>query len=99
MTATSTEIEVVDLTEIVGDIEIPCDYGQYTPYDGGCAPNVGAAKWLLVLADHGHGAETRLACTHCKDMRLLVEDAGVECDKCGHFTFPVRKAYSRIEAL
>jgi len=77
----------------VGDLEIPCDFAEMT---AGCPDQ--PARWVMFVADHGHGGTARLACDHCKTVRLTTE-AGVECIACGHVTVPARHAYSRIEAL
>lgn len=93
----STDLEIVDLTEIVGDLEIPCDYADSRPGWFGCPNQPG--RWLLFTRDHGCGTRVRVACEPCKTARLTAEDGAVECALCGHITAPPRHAYSRIEAL
>lgn len=78
------------ITEIVGDMEMACDYSD----DETCSQ--GPAEWVLFLVrcECGVGG-TRLACDGCTQMRIASDDA-VECD-CGEVTAPARLAYSYIE--
>lgn len=79
--------------EIVGDLEIPCDYLD----DSTCSK--GRAEWVLhrVRCTCGAGGAA-LACDPCKELRLLSEGS-VECGTCGEVTSPARAAYSYIEYL
>ena len=81
------------ITEIVGDMSIVCDYaglGSNCPED--------PAEWILhrVRCECGLGGAV-LACTACKDERLL-SDGVVKCGDCGGYV-PCREAYTYIEPL
>lgn len=97
MTATAVETPSPVYTEwTVGELEIPCDYGDDPVLP---CPN-GAAKWALYLTPHSEcpGCNgVRLACDRCKDFRMNFW--GVECVECGWSIKPARAAYARIEAL
>lgn len=69
----STSTEVLDLTEIVGDLEIPCDLGSWE--DGCDRP----AEWILHRNCCGVPA---LACDPCKVYVTGVKRAGM-CAACG----------------
>lgn len=81
------------ITEIVGDLEIPCDYAGL---DRKCPAE--PAAWILhrVRCECGEGGPV-LACTPCKDVRLL-GDGVVICGGCG-VAMPVREAYTYIEPI
>lgn len=91
---TVTDIELVDLTEIVGDLDIICDY------DDEDDPHDDPAQWVLTLTrcPCGAGGQT-LACDRCKRARLEESFASVECGHCGEVTSPARLAYSHVEPL
>ena len=88
------KIDTFHIEEIVGDLNLPCDYAQYGEQHCPDEP----AEWILhrVRCDCGLGGAV-LACTHCKDLRLL-GDGVVKCGDCGTYT-PAREAYSYIEPL
>lgn len=87
-----TRPEDLIVAEIVGDLEIPCDYS-----DSRICPQ-GPAAWVLhrVPCVCGKGGAV-LSCTACKDYRLL-SDGAVFCD-CGEVFAPAKHAYSFIEPL
>jgi hypothetical protein len=87
---------IVDLTEIVGDLEVPCDWG-----DGykGKGIHDDPARWVIYLVSCTCGAGgVRLGCDNCKNHRMTSEDA-VICRHCGEVTVPARHAYTRAERL
>lgn len=90
---TSMDLEVVDLTEFVGDIEIPCDYA-----DESTCPDE-PARWVLFLKPCcPAGGGVRLACERCKENRLM-DAHSVECASCGFIYEHAPEAYSRVEPL
>lgn len=91
----STGLEIVDLTEIVGEHDIPCDYSDRRWHGG----TTRKAKWVMTTVVCVCGRQdVRLACQECKDLLLAVEDA-VKCPGCDELYIPARLAYSHIEAL
>lgn len=92
MMAPEGGVEIIDLTEIVGDIEIPCDYDRLFH----CGP--AAAKWEMRGAC-GCGAKgVRLVCEGCKDAVIATDD-GLMCNACGVVTAPARLIFWHIQAL
>lgn len=93
-----TDVSITDLTKIVGDLEIPCDYGQ----KGYCytrGEHTDPARWVMHLVRCGCGAGgIRLACTQCKDERMQMAIA-LECGGCGEIHPSCSTAYSLIEPL
>ena len=88
----SPENVIEDIAEMVGDLEIPCEYD----YCFGCGPS--SARWLMVAqCGCGHIAN-RLACGGCKNIWVSTEDAA-ECPKCAEVFTPARRAFARIEWL
>ena len=87
------DIDGMTFTEIVGDIEVPCEYAG----DPSCPDE--PARWVMhtVTCACGFGG-VRIACTPCKDLRMLGEGA-VVCESCGYVTVPARLAYHSIEPL
>lgn len=87
---TMTEIEVTHLTDLVGEIEIPCDH---------CVNNdradINPAKWIMHRACCGTAA---LSCDDCKTKRVNNE-MGVQCAVCQHIWFDSADAYMFIEPL
>jgi hypothetical protein len=89
MTDTLTD----DLTEVVGDFSIPCDYAG----EAEC-PDL-PAEWVLYrkpccLA----GVAPKLACEPCKEARLM-DGMSVECEHCGHVYDHAPDAYSYMERI
>lgn len=81
------------ITEIVGDLEIPCDNSFHAT-----CPDEPAA-WILHRVPCSCGAGgPMLACTPCKDMRLL-SDGAVTCGGCGETFAPAKHAYSFVEPI
>ena len=80
------------VSEIIGDMEIACDYSDHRT----CGK--GPAEWALhrVRCSCGNGG-VALACTKCKDDRLL-GDFFVTCGECG-VAYHVREAYTYIEPI
>lgn len=88
----STDPGIIDLTELVGELAIPCEYDRLY----GCGP--AAATWLMV-ARCGCGVMAhRLVCEGCKDKTIQTED-GLCCPGCSMVWTPARRAFSRIERL
>lgn len=90
---TATGLEIVDLTEFVGDLDIKCDYAD----EPTCRDD--PARWVLFLKPCcPAGGGVRLACDQCKENRLM-DMHSVECGFCGHIYDHAPEAYSRIEPL
>lgn len=88
----STDTGSLVFTELDNDMIPPCELGQLSQ------PCQWQAEWILWKEPCCGGVEHRLACTDCKDARML-SDAGVVCGKCGHLTAPAKNAYVRVESL
>lgn len=82
----------MDLTKIVGDTELPCDYSDSIDCKGE------APSWVLFFRCCEAGSGIRLACDTCKDVRLN-DYIAVECIACGYIFEHAPEAYSRIEPL
>lgn len=80
------------VTEIVGDWHFACDNSEHPS----CPKD--AAAWILhrVPCACGRGGPM-LACTPCKDYRLL-SDGAVTCE-CGETFAPAKHAYSFVEPI
>jgi hypothetical protein len=90
---TNTQTEGIIVTELVGDLEIPCDFSDLP------ACSQGRAEWVLYRVPCGCGAGgARLACNGCKETREST-DTAVECELCGAVYAPARWAYGYIEYL
>lgn len=90
---TTAGLEIVDLTELVGEVPILCDYSRYH-----WCPK-GEAKWIVRLKCPGCGARNlRLICNDCKDYLVASLDA-MECSACDVVIVPARLAFSSIEPL
>lgn len=90
-----SQIEFTEMEQIVGELLTPCDYAGL---EGANPCPDQPAAWVLFLKPCCGVVRHRLACTHCKDVRLAGEGC-VECPDCGHVTFPAREAYFLVEAL
>lgn len=89
------EVNHIDLTQIVGDIETPCDFltsWTDTPHS--------VARWVAwrVPCPCGFTGGPRLICDSCKD-HLMLSEAAVECRQCDEVYAPARTIVSHIEAL
>lgn len=92
---TSMDLEIVDLTSIVGGFDIPCEYSA----DEHTVCQDDPARWVLHLKPCcPAGAGIRLACEVCKELRVMSGSA-VQCEFCQHIFFPAREAYAYIEPL
>lgn len=90
---TSTDIEVVDLTELVGDVQNPCDWSdadycskehaQWAAH--AVCPSCGGSMWYLI-------------CSPCKNLVMVTDDA-FECARCGEVVCPARKFIAQLEGL
>lgn len=90
---TAMDLEIVDLTSIVGDWALPCEYAG----EPGCRDD--PASWVLFLKPCcPAGGGIRLACELCKESRLM-DMHSVQCEFCGHIFEHAPEAYSRIEPL
>ena len=90
---TMTHIEVTHLEEIVGAMEIPCDYST----ERAC-PDL-PAKWVMHLkVCCPHVAMQKLACDGCKEQRLM-DAFSLECEFCGTVFDHAPDAYRYIEPL
>lgn len=89
----STEHDETVFTEIVGEIEIPCDYDRLFH----CGPD--AARWVMTgRCDCGYQGD-RLVCGGCKNVVLSTEE-GLSCPEgCGLIHAPARHIFIRIEWL
>lgn len=87
-------IEVTAVTEAVGELAIPCDFGEDARHEHD------QADWVMFLHPCcGEQVRVRLACDLCFTERMTVKLSAVECVDCGHISAPARKAYMRTEAL
>ena len=85
--------DVITITEVVGDMNVVCDYAERD----WCrkAP----AKWIGFLSPCACGAGgQRLICEPCKQILLEADSSCFQCD-CGEITAPARLAFSRLERL
>ena len=88
------EVIPIDLTEIIGDIEIPCDWAAQSVHAGD-----GPARWVAHLIPCVCGRTgARLICGHCKDAAMATPDA-VQCGACGEVYVPFRSVIRLIEPL
>lgn len=92
-------LDVVDLTDLCGDIEIPCDWGESVALMGGASH--GPARWVAVRVrcTCGYGAGPRLICEGCKDVLLHPDTVFACAGECGAVYSPARTLVSRIEAI
>lgn len=88
------EVEIIDLTEIVGDLEMACEYAYLE-----CCKDR-AAKWIVFLTPCGghRMGGPRLICEDCKNYVMATEDCA-ECGVCGEVVYPFRHVFSHIEPL
>lgn len=94
MTELDMQTDGLTILEIVGEQELPCDLGQRQ--DEACPR---PAKWIMFRKPCCPATATpALACTSCKDHRLM-NRIGVVCRACGHIHPDAAEAYARIEAL
>lgn len=89
---TASDIQFTELEEIVGDIEIPCDYDRIFR----CGP--AAAGWEMRAVCGCGNKAVRLACESCKDAILQTED-GMSCSVCDAVTIPARHLFWHIERI
>ena len=82
------------LQQIVGDLEVPCDYGERK-----WGFSHGAAKWVgfVRACPTCHSSGQRLFCEGCFSV-FSTDDNCFTCD-CGEVTAPARHAFSRLEHL
>lgn len=91
----STETEIIEFTQLVEDIEVPCDFAEswrHVPHGG--------AQWVAhrVQCVCGYAGGARVICTGCKDTLMLSEDA-LQCVACSEVYSPARTIVSSIEPL
>ena len=82
----------IDLTEIIGELEIPCDYDRLFR----CGP--AAAEWLMVARCGCGVVGHRLTCASCKD-GIMQTEGGLACPSCDMVFIPARKAFAYMEKL
>lgn len=88
------EVEVIDLTQIVGEFSTPCDWAAQQIHLGD-----GPAAWIAHLAACGCGrVGARLICESCKDRAIATNEAA-ECGECGEVYVPFRQVIRHIEPL
>lgn len=93
MTVMPPDLEMVDLTELVGEVQTPCDNSEldFCPKD--------VARWAaLIKCPSCMQSRWELWCTPCRDLVTTTED-GFECGQCGELVFPARRFVSKFEAL
>lgn len=91
----TTALEVLDLTDVVGDLEVPCEWHRL-PFHAN-AP----ATWIAYInrCPHcRHNGGVRLVCADCKNGVLLTPEAAV-CTYCDGILVPFRKAVSKFEPI
>ena len=87
------EVLTIDVTEIVGDLSIPCDYDRLYK----CGP--AAAEWVMIARCECGVSGERLVCPTCKDS-VLMDEGGLCCPAgCGFVYVPARHAFTLIEPL
>lgn len=92
MTELDMQTDGLTILEIVGDVQLPCDFSDQRS----CSQL--SAEWILYRVPCVCGAGgASLACNQCKEDRESSESA-VEC-LCGEITAPARWAYAYIEYL
>ena len=90
---TSMDLEIIDLTEIVGSLDTSCDYAD----EKSCRDD--PARWVLHLTPCcPAGGGIRLACDKCKNDRMNSAHS-VECAFCGFIFERAPEAYHLIEPL
>lgn len=90
---TVTDLEIVDLTEIVGEVQTPCDNSELS-----WCPSE-AARWAaLIKCPTCINSRWELWCTPCRDLVTTTED-GFECGVCGELVFPARRFVAKFEPL
>lgn len=87
--STEVGIEVIAIEEIVGAIEIPCEYDRLFR----CGPS--AAEWEMRAACGCGNMAVRLVCEPCKDAILQTED-GLSCSVCLAVIAPARHLFWHI---
>lgn len=88
------EVLTIDVTEIAGTVEIPCDWSEMSFHVGDPG-----AEWIVYLMPCACGRTgARLICTHCKDVSMATDDA-VQCSHCGEVYAPFRSVIHLIEPL
>lgn len=95
-TQTMTVLSPVEILELVGDFEIPCDFFV----DGKVLCQGEAAKWVMHRNPCCPTSATTpaVACDICKDARLH-DMIALECHFCGHTYEHSTDAYTLIEKL
>ena len=88
------DLEMVDLTELVGEVETPCDNSDMS----WCSKEV--ARWaaLLKCPECPRISHWELWCTPCRDLVTTTED-GFECGECAQMVLPARRFVSKFEPL
>lgn len=90
---TTIDPSTIILENLVGDLEIPCDYSVRS-----WCPDL-HADWIARLTPCSCGvAGVRLLCGPCKDLVMQTPD-GFECRSCGEVTIPARHAFYSFDAL
>lgn len=83
----SVDTEIVAIEEIVGDLEVPCDYDRMFR----CGPS--AAEWEMRAACGCGDKAVRLVCTDCKEA-VLKDGVAVACPSdCGTIHAPARRVF------
>lgn len=96
---TTTDLTPLDIIEIVGDFELPCDFGHGPLTTRVIGEHDDPARWVMHLKTCSCGKKgARLACTRCKDLRTR-GDIVLECSNCGTAHVGGSDAYSYIEPL
>ena len=92
---TQTTLSPVELVQIVGDLDIPCDFFV----DGKVLCQGEAAHWVMYRNPCCVQTMTpALACDCCKEARVM-DMIALECGYCGHIWENAPDAYSMIEKL
>lgn len=92
---TLLEREVVDIEEIVGDLDMACEWYKL-PFHAE-AP----ARWIAYIKGCprcGHKGGIRLVCVDCKDGVLMTPDCA-QCHSCGLIISPFRHAVRAFEPI
>lgn len=81
-----------ELADLVGEIELPCEYDRIFR----CGPS--AATWEMRAACGCGALAVRLVCECCKDFTMQTED-GFSCGDCGVVTVPARHLFWLVNRL
>jgi hypothetical protein len=95
MSVMHPEYEVLDLTDVVGDLEIPCEWRVFHCHKGSPARWV---VWLVKCPSCGWNCAPRTVCNDCKNYAVFTDECAM-CTHCDGIVQPFRKIIARTEPL